>query len=99
MENSDCPSWVCWEQVISTLFSVYRHGDYICLRLFCSSPRFVRYKIGFIRLGWSRSMYSVSLNGLGWPVAFQMGMETASFSSKHSDGRIGWGLSPLPHIR
>ena len=51
------------------------------------SPRFIRYKVGFFRLGWSRVVFS-RLNGLGWPVAFQMGMETASFSL--SAIMIGW---------
>ena len=51
------------------------------------SPRFVRYKIGFFRLGWSRAVFG-RLNGLGWPIAFQMGMETASFSL--SAIMIGW---------
>lgn len=55
--------------------------------IFLRSPRFLRYKAGFFRLGWSRPVFS-RLNGLGWPIAFQMGMETASFSL--SAIMIGW---------
>lgn len=55
--------------------------------IFLRSSRFIRYKVGFFRLGWSRAIFG-RLNGLGWPVAFQMGMETASFSL--SAIMIGW---------
>lgn len=55
--------------------------------VFFSSHRFLRYKLGFIRLGWSRTLFR-QLNALGWPVAFQMGMETASFSL--STVMVGW---------
>ena len=55
--------------------------------VFFSSRRFLRYKLGFIRLGWSRALFR-QLNALGWPVAFQMGMETASFSL--STVMVGW---------
>ena len=55
--------------------------------VFFSSRRFLRYKLGFIRLGWSRTLFR-QLNALGWPVAFQMGMETASFSL--STVMVGW---------
>ena len=41
--------------------------------VFFSSRRFLRYKLGFIRLGWSRTLFR-QLNALGWPVAFQMVM-------------------------
>lgn len=71
---------------ISTLFS--RIVMLIVFAVvFMRSRRFVRYKIGFLRLGWSRPMFW-RLNALGWPVAFQMGMETASFSL--SAVMVGW---------
>ena len=71
---------------VSTLFSrivMVMVFSFVFLR----SRRFLRYKVGFFRLGWSRSMLK-QLNGLGWPVAFQMGMETASFSL--SAVMVGW---------
>ena len=71
---------------VSTLFSRIVMVI-IFIIIFMRSPRFVRYKIGFFRLGWSRAVFG-RLNGLGWPVAFQMGMETASFSL--SAIMIGW---------
>lgn len=55
--------------------------------LFFNSPRFARYKEGFYQLGWSKALFG-RLNALGWPIAFQMGMETASFSL--SAVMIGW---------
>lgn len=51
------------------------------------SRRFWRYKVGFFCLGWSRPLFK-QLNALGWPVALQMGMETASFN--FSTIMIGW---------
>lgn len=51
------------------------------------SRRFIRYKVGFVRLGWSTPMFK-RLNALGWPVGLQMGMETASFSL--STIMVGW---------
>ena len=51
------------------------------------SRRFIRYKVGFMRLGWSAPMFK-QLNALGWPVGMQMGMETASFSL--SVIMVGW---------
>ena len=71
---------------ISTLFSRIVMVI-VFIIIFMRSPRFVRYKIGFFRLGWSRAVFG-RLNGLGWPIAFQMGMETASFSL--SAIMIGW---------
>ena len=55
--------------------------------IFMRSPRFLRFKLGFYRLGWSKAIFG-RLNSLGWPIAFQMGMETASFSL--SAVMIGW---------
>lgn len=71
---------------ISTLFSRIMMVV-VFVFIFVRSRRFLRYKVGFIRLGWSRSVFG-RLNSLGWPVAFQMGMETASFSL--SAIMIGW---------
>ncbi len=71
---------------ISTLFSRIMMVV-VFVVLFLRSPRFVRYKVGFLRLRWSRALFG-RLNALGWPVAFQMGMETASFSL--SAVMIGW---------
>ena len=51
--------------------------------------RFIRYRLGFMRLGWSMPMFR-KLNALGWPVGMQMGMETASFSLT-SSWWAGWG--------
>lgn len=71
---------------ISTLFSRIMMVVVFAL-LFFQSKRFSRYKIGFFRMGWSRRVFA-RLNSLGWPIAFQMGMETASFSL--SAIMIGW---------
>lgn len=71
---------------ISTLFSRIMMVVVFVL-VFLRSRRFLRYKIGFYRLGWSRAIFG-RLNGLGWPIALQMGMETASFSL--SAIMIGW---------
>lgn len=71
---------------VSTLFSRIVMVV-VFIIIFARSSRFVRYKVGFLRLGWSRAIFG-RLNGLGWPVAFQMGMETASFSL--SAIMIGW---------
>ena len=51
------------------------------------SRRFIRYRVGFFRLGWSKTLFR-QLNALGWPVGMQMGMETASFSL--STIMVGW---------
>lgn len=71
---------------ISTLFSRIMMVV-VFVAVFVRSPRFLRYKIGFFRLGWSRSVLR-RLNALGWPIGFQMGMEAASFSL--SAVMIGW---------
>lgn len=71
---------------ISTLFSRIVM-TVVFIIIFIRSRRFLRYKIGFYRLGWSKKLFS-QLNALGWPVAFQMGMEAASFSL--SAVMVGW---------
>lgn len=71
---------------ISTLFSrivMVLMFAWIVLR----GRRFIRYRIGFFRLGWSKPLFK-QLNALGWPVGMQMGMETASFSL--STIMVGW---------
>lgn len=57
--------------------------------------RFIRYRLGFMRLGWSMPMFR-KLNALGWPVGMQMGMETASFSL--SVVMVGWLGDTCPSI-
>lgn len=54
---------------------------------FWRGSHYQEYRAGFIELGWSRKVFR-KLNALGWPVALQMGMETASFSL--SAVMIGW---------
>lgn len=71
---------------VSTLFSRIMMVVIFAL-IFFRSPRFQRYKEGFFALKWSRPVFN-RLNSLGWPIAFQMGMETASFSL--SAIMIGW---------
>lgn len=71
---------------ISTLFSRIVMVIAFVLIIF-RSRRFLRYKAGFIRLGWSRALFR-RLNALGWPVGLQMGMETASFNL--STIMVGW---------
>lgn len=71
---------------ISTLFSRIMMVVVFVL-IFLNSPRFAPYKVGFYGRGWSKTLFR-RLNALGWPIAFQMGMETASFSL--SAVMIGW---------
>lgn len=71
---------------ISTLFSRIMMVVVFVL-IFLNSPRFAPYKAGFYARGWSKTVFR-RLNALGWPIAFQMGMETASFSL--SAVMIGW---------
>lgn len=63
---------------ISTLFSRIMMVLAFVL-IFLRSRRYLRYGVGFRRRGWSRGVVT-RLNKLGWPIALQMGMETASFS-------------------
>lgn len=55
--------------------------------VFFFSKRYVRFKVGFMRSRLSKSLVH-RLNTLGWPVAIQMGLETASFSL--SAVMVGW---------
>ena len=49
--------------------------------------RFARYRVGVFRTSWSIAHFR-RLNTLGWPIALQMGMESASFGL--SAVMIGW---------
>lgn len=49
--------------------------------------RYAAYRAGVRRLGWSTAVFR-RLQALGWPVALQMGMETASFTV--SAVMVGW---------
>ena len=71
---------------ISTLFSRIVMAAVFAL-IVLRGRRFIRYKVGLVRLGWSVPMFR-RLNALGWPVGLQMGMETASFSL--STVMVGW---------
>jgi len=71
---------------ISTLFSRIVMCIVFALIFFCSR-RFAPYRIGFNRLRFSKTTFK-ELNGLGWPIGLQMGMESASFSL--SAVMIGW---------
>ncbi|MDR0938586.1 MAG: MATE family efflux transporter [Mediterranea sp.] len=71
---------------VSTLFSRVTMVVVFAL-IFSRARRFRRYKLGFLRQGWSRPLFR-RINALGWPVALQMGMETASFSL--STIMVGW---------
>ncbi|MCD8080846.1 MAG: MATE family efflux transporter [Bacteroides sp.] len=71
---------------ISTLFSRVV-AVILYLIIFLCSSRYVEYRIGFRRLGWSGMLFR-RFNALGWPIGLQMGMEAASFSL--STIMIGW---------
>lgn len=71
---------------VSTLFSRIMMVM-VYLFIFFKSKRFARYREGFVNLGWSKKFLR-RLNALGWPIAFQMGMEAASFSL--STVMVGW---------
>ena len=59
----------------------------VFLLVFLFSKSFDKYIKGFYKEPWSVGLFT-KLNSLGWPVALQMGMETASFSL--SAIMIGW---------
>ena len=71
---------------LSTLFSrIVMLGVFIAIFFFL--PRYRDYKYGFIRSSLNRADF-LKLNALGWPLALQMGMETASFSL--TTIMVGW---------
>ncbi len=80
------PEWGLLGAGFSTLFSRIVMVV-VFAAVFFRSNRFERYRTGFFRLGWSRTMFR-RLNALGWPIALQMGMEAASFSL--SAVMMGW---------
>lgn len=57
------------------------------LYIFFCSIRYRIYRRGFIQIPFSKKLF-LQLNKLGWPIAGQMGMETASFSL--SAIMVGW---------
>ncbi len=59
----------------------------VFLSVFLCRKSYRRYRVGFFGKGWSRSLVR-RLNALGWPIALEMGMETASFSL--SIIMVGW---------
>ncbi len=59
----------------------------VFLAVFLGRKSYRRYRVGFFSKGWSRSLVR-RLNTLGWPIALEMGMETASFSL--SIIMVGW---------
>lgn len=61
------------------------------------SRRFVRYRFGFVRLGWSLPVFR-RLNALGWPVVCRWGWRRLPSASVPS-WWVGWGRSRWPHIR
>jgi putative efflux protein, MATE family len=71
---------------ISTLFSrIFMVIAFIIV--FLSTKRYSIYRKGFINSKLNKKDF-LTLNRLGWPVALQMGMETASFSL--STVMVGW---------
>lgn len=71
---------------ISTLFSrIVMLIVFACIFFF--TKRYIRYLVGFKRFHVNKPDFR-RLNQLGWPIALQMGMETASFSL--SAIMIGW---------
>ena len=71
---------------ISTLFS---RIVMLCvfIALFFLLPRYRNYRTGFIQSVVNRADF-LRLNAMGWPLALQMGMETASFSL--TTIMVGW---------
>lgn len=71
---------------VATLFS---RTVMLCafIALFFTLPRYREYRKGFIQSVLDRTDF-IRLNALGWPLALQMGMETASFSL--TTVMVGW---------
>ena len=63
---------------LSTLFSNILM-DIVFVWVLCVNSKFKKYKSGFFHFGRSMPLFR-QLNALGWPIALQLGMETASFS-------------------
>lgn len=71
---------------ISTLFSRFLMLA-IFIVIFLYLPRYSEYRKGFFSSHVNRADFR-QLNAMGWPLAFQMGMETASFSL--TTIMVGW---------
>jgi MATE family multidrug resistance protein len=72
------PEWGLYGAGLSTLCSnVVMLIAFIWI--FCRSKIFAPYRSAFLHAVWSKSLFK-HLNMLGWPIACQLGMETASFS-------------------
>ena len=72
------PEWGLTGGGLSTLFARIMMLVVFCF-LFFRTSRYHTFKEGFVQLFVNRKSI-LYLNKLGWPVALQMGMETASFS-------------------
>lgn len=72
------PEWGLFGAGVATLVSrIVMLLAFVALFFFL--PRYRRYRQGFLRARVNRTDF-FRLNALGWPLALQMGMETASFS-------------------
>ncbi len=80
------PQWGLMGAGVSTLVSRLALTLSFAIVLW-RSRRYRRYRTGFLQKGWPQGMFR-RLNALGWPIALQMGMETASFSL--STIMVGW---------
>ena len=77
---------------ISTLFSRIMMVVVFAL-IVLRGRRFIRYRIGFSRMGWSLPVFK-KLNALGWPVGLQMGMETAFEACQTMRRAMGFMAGP-----
>ncbi|MCD8310125.1 MAG: MATE family efflux transporter [Prevotellaceae bacterium] len=80
------PQWGLMGAGVSTLVSRLALALGFAIVLW-RGRRYRRYRVGFLQKGWPQGMFR-RLNALGWPIALQMGMETASFSL--STIMVGW---------
>lgn len=80
------PEWGLFGAGVSTLFSnVVMLVAFIII--ICRNKIFTAYRSSIFHPRWSSTLFR-RLNILGWPIAFQLGMETASFSL--SALMVGW---------
>ena len=80
------PEWGLIGAGLSTLFSRILMALVFAL-IFFFTKRYEQYRAGFFSLSLTKNGIG-QLNRLGWPVAIQMGLETASFSL--SAVMVGW---------
>ena len=66
--------------------------------IFVRSERYAVYRRGFAKASFDRVIFR-RLNGLGWPVAFQMGMEGASFNLTTLSYMVIYGMGAATSIR